>query len=92
MEDRVSRGAEGGGRHTQAWANIESWMYGADSTKANRRCRSMEGRTMVHGVVYIRFLYSSRDYMTITDLVIRYFVIKGQISCSVNNVPYTCVE
>jgi hypothetical protein len=51
-----SRGAEGGGRHTQAWANTESWMYGADSTKANKRCRSMEGRTMVHGVVYIRFL------------------------------------
>jgi hypothetical protein len=73
MEDRVSRGAEGGGRHTQAWANIESWMYGADSTKANRRCRSMEGRIMVHGVVYIRFLYSSRDSESPTILNIVFY-------------------
>jgi hypothetical protein len=51
-----SRGAEGGGRRTQALADTESWMYDADSTKANRRCRSIKGRTMVHGVVYVRFL------------------------------------
>jgi hypothetical protein len=51
---RTTRKAEG--RRTRSLADTESRMDNADSTKANRRCRCIEGITMVHGVVYIRCL------------------------------------